>query len=233
MHYTTNPKAQYVNGLLDPKRLDSEVLKELLGDLGQYGYAGQIGQSPKPPGGGMFKPDTMPLLHHLSSMTNVVRTVRYWDKAGTQDAGCYTAGVKMSIMRNGSFVVWDVKKGRWGTDLREKIIKATAEADGRDVAVGIEQEPGSGGKESAEATVKRLAGFSVTKDRPTGDKIFRADPFSVQVNEGNVIMIRGDWNKEFKQELELFPLGTFKDQVDGSSGAFNMLTGKRQVRVIR
>lgn len=230
-------KKMYQNDLLDVNRLSWESLEELKADLGQYGYAGQVGQSPTVPGGGMFKPERMAILDHLSSDTNIMATVRYWDKAGTQDGGAYTVGLKMSLLRNGKFVIHDVVRGRWSTENREATILSTAEADALEhknkVRIGIEQEPGSGGKDSAFATTKMLAGHSVVKDRPTGDKIFRADPFSVQVNNGNVVMLKGDWNKAFKEELELFPNSTYKDQVDAGSGAFNMIARKKQVRSIR
>jgi predicted phage terminase large subunit-like protein len=229
-------KKYYVDDLMDPKRMSWDVLRQMEAILGQYGFAGQVGQNPTPPGGGMFHVDQFDIVDRLSSDTNIVKTVRYWDKAGTQGgSGARTAGVMMSVMANGKYVIHDVVKGRWETHEREKKIKRTAE---RDVMrypytrFGIEQEGGSGGKESAQATVRNMAGFSVTKDRPTGDKIFRADPFSVQVNEGQVILIRGDWIKDFKDELALFPLGTYKDQVDAASGAFAMLSGKREVRMI-
>ncbi len=48
-----------------------------------------------------------------------------------------------------------------------------------------------------------------------------------------VIVIQGDWNKAFKDELEMFPNGTYKDQVDAAAAGYNILTGKKQVRVIR
>ena len=48
-------------------------------------------------------------------------------------------------------------------------MRATAERDGGEVAVWLEQEPGSGGKESAEASIRNLAGFTVHADRVTGD----------------------------------------------------------------
>src|SRR5262249_54420238 len=41
--------------------------------------------------------------------------------------------------------------------------------------VGVEQEPGSGGKESAEATIRNLAGFRVFADKVTGSKEVRAE----------------------------------------------------------
>ncbi|HUW67303.1 MAG TPA: phage terminase large subunit [Candidatus Nanoarchaeia archaeon] len=217
----------YKNDLLDPVRMPWKVLSDLEADLGQYGYAGQIGQNPTPPGGSMFKVDHLSTLSTLPSPVHILKTVRYWDKAGTQNAGAYTAGVKMSLLVSGRWVVEDVKRGRWGTEERERIIRSVAEVDGRNVQIWIEQEPGSGGKESAEGTIRNLGGFSAYAERPTGDKVFRADPFSVQVNNGNVMMLIGSWHREFVEELRFFPYSTYKDQVDAASGAFSHLTEKK------
>lgn len=220
----------YKNDLLDAVRINWDVLRELETDLGQYGYAGQIGQNPVPPGGGMFKVDNFFVFESIPSSNPIVHEVRYWDKAGTADGGAYTVGVKMARLRDGKFIVTDVKRGQWAAEKREIIIKNTAEMDGRNCLVGLEQEPGSGGKESAEATVRNLAGFRVEVERPTGDKVFRADPYSVQVNYGNVYILRGEWNKAFIEEYRFFPFGTYKDQVDAGSGAFNRLVNKKIAR---
>lgn len=222
----------YRDDLLDPNRLSWDALNGLLEDLGQYGFAGQIGQNPAPPGGGMFRPDRMPVAESVREV-DIARTVRYWDKAASEDSGAYTCGVKMAFLKNRTFVILDVIRGQWAPETREKIIHNTAEIDGRKVTVFVEQEPGSGGKESVQATIKNLAGFAVYADRPTGDKIRRADPYSVQVNNGNVAMLRADWNRAYREELEVFPFGTYKDQVDASSGAFNLLVKKKEVRIIR
>lgn len=221
----------YIDGLMDPKRLGWKALNDALVELGQYGYAGQIGQDPTPPGGGMFKVDHLLLLepHLLHPEANVVRTVRYWDKAGSEGEGAYTVGLKMAKLKNGKYVVMDVIRGQWSSERREKIIRQAAEADGRHVEVGVEQEPGSGGKDSAEGTLRNLAGFTCFKEIPQGDKPWRADSYSVQVNAGNVIMLRADWNTTYKDELRYFPFSTYKDQVDASAGAFKRLTSGKQV----
>ena len=221
---------RYVDDLLDPIRMPWTVLDDLRADLGQYGFSGQVGQKPTPPGGGMFQVRNFQIIERMPPLISVVKMVRYWDKAGSEGAGAFTVGLKMALLKTGIFVVMDIKRGQWGTDTRESIIRKTAEADGSDVTVYVEQEPGSGGKESAEATIKNLAGFSCYADRPTGDKALRADPYSVQVNNGNVWLLRGDWNHEYMQELENFPNSTYKDQVDASSGAFNHLATKKIVR---
>lgn len=220
----------YTNDLLDPNRMPWSVLEDMQADLGQYGYAGQVGQNPVPPGGGMFKPDYFSIVDNLPTPANVGQVIRYWDKAGTKDAGAFTCGVKMAKLRTGKLVVIDVKRGQWASEERENIIRQTAEADGTSVIIYHEQEPGSGGKDSAQSTIRNLIGFSNYADRPTGDKIRRADPYSVQVNNGNVLLLRGDWNSKFIEEHRFFPFGRYKDQVDAASGAFTKLVQKRIVQ---
>jgi len=161
-----------------------------------------------------------------------VETVRYWDKAGSQGKGAYTVGVRMHRLTNDRWIIDDVVRGQWASEERERIMRETAVVDGYNVIVGIEQEPGSGGKDSADATIRSLAGFSCFKEPPTGDKVFRADSFSVQVNNGNVSLMVGEWNHAYIEELRFFPFSTYKDQVDASSGAFRRLSSKRIARRI-
>jgi predicted phage terminase large subunit-like protein len=206
--------------------------------LGQYGYAGQIGQTPTKPTGGMFDVSKLNTVYSMPQPHDIEAVIRYWDKAGTQDGGAYTAGVGMLKYRNGRFLVFNSNRGQWATHIREEKIKQTSNADlsilnyiNQPPSIWLEQEPGSGGKESAEATIARLAGFSIRAEAPTGDKVYRADPFSVQVNWGNVDILHGDWNQEFIDELRFFPKGRYKDQVDAGSGAFNKLVKAKEVKV--
>ncbi len=220
----------YVNGLLDPVRLSRKVLEQAKVSLGQFGYAGQMQQNPVPLGGGMFKVDRI-TVDPVPPLANFKAMCRFWDKAGTKGGGAYTAGVLMGQTITNQFWILDVVRGQWDSADREKIIKQTAQLDGYKVIIGLEQEPGSGGKESAQASVRNLAGFRVRVERPTGDKVMRADPFSVQVNGENV-RIKSDakWGRVYLDELQFFPFSTYKDQVDASSGAFTVLTHPR-VRV--
>jgi len=220
----------YKDGLMDPVRLPRTVLNENKAVAGEYGYAGQFLQWPVPLGGGMFKTDRIKIVEQRP--IKIKKRIRFWDKAGTEGGkGAFTVGVLMSEGREGGFYVEDVIRDRWDSSAREAKIKQVAIMDGYGVLIGIEQEPGSGGKESAENTVKNLAGWRVKIDKPSGSgssKELRADPFSVQVNNGNVYMVRGDWNAEYISELSFFPYSTYKDQVDASSGAFNQLSQRRR-----
>lgn len=229
-------KKYYINGLLDPVRMPQKVLDEFEETLGQYGYAAQFGQSPTPPKGGMFKVDQIQTVYDIPIGDTIVQTVRWWDKASTDakskwgKSAAYTCGVKMSVLKSGKYIIQDVVRGKWSSDERERKIRSVAELDGIAVKIWHEQEPGSGGADSARATITdTLAGFSSYAERSTGSKVERADPFSVQVNNGNVLMIEAPWNKEFLDEGRFFPYSKFKDQIDAASGAFIKISKKRRV----
>lgn len=83
----------------------------------------------------------------------------------------------------------------------------------------------SGGIESALYTVRNLAGFKVYVDKAISAKEARAEPFAIQVDNGNVSLLEGNWNTPYLSEIGSFPRGRYKDQVDASSGAFRMLCG--------
>lgn len=207
--------------LLWPERFGEEEIAELEEDLGQYGAAGQLQQRPAPRGGGMFMVERFKIVETLPG--NITKSVRYWDKAATEDAGCKTAGVKMHKSRDNLYYIDDSVTGQWSAGKREARIKQNAEIDGVGTKVWVEQEGGSGGKESAESTVKNLAGFVIKADKVTGSKEVRAHPYSIQVEAGNVHLVNGPWVKDFIHEHEFFPRGMFKDQVDAAAGAFNKL----------
>jgi len=89
----------------------------------------------------------------------------------------------------------------------------------------VEQEPGSGGKESAEGTVRGLTGYTVRIDKVTGAKEIRAEPYATQVEWQNVVVIKNPlWTHLFIEEHRFFPRGKNKDQVDAAAMAFSALS---------
>lgn len=205
------------------KSLDFLLARKAI--LSESSWESLYQQSPFVVSGGIFPVDKFGFIDRVD-MSEVQRSVRYWDKAGTKDGdGAETSGTLMHVLKNGRYVIPSVIHDRWSYLEREQRIKSTAQADGYRTEVYVEQEPGSGGKESAERTILNLAGFRAYADRPTGDKALRAEPYAAQVQAGNVLLVRGEWNRQFLEEHEYFPYGKLKDMVDSSSGAFNKLAG--------
>jgi predicted phage terminase large subunit-like protein len=216
---TLEPDTREPGTALCPERRPLHKLLRIAKTIGSYFFAALFQQRPAPAEGGMFK--TFPIVNAVPSNCT---WVRYWDKAGTQGGkGARSAGVKMARTPSGEYIITHIVKGRWSAGEREKIIRETTEIDGIEVYQWVEQEPGSGGKESAENTVKNLEGFVCKIERVTGDKETRAQPMSAQTEIGNVKLLKGDWNQEFVDEARVFPNGRYKDQIDAAGGAFNKL----------
>lgn len=210
---------------LAPLRFSREALEEFKRDLGSVVWGALYQGVPRPLEGSRFKREWFS--HFVDAVPKEAKRVRYWDKAGTEDGGAFTAGVLVAVHR-GLVYIEDVVKGQWSAMEREDIIRQTAELDaqkyGRSgVKIWLEQEPGSGGKESAEATIRRLAGFSVRKETVTGDKDVRLEPFAAQAEAGNLRLKRARWNQEYIEEFVALPNGTYRDQSDATAGAFNKL----------
>lgn len=220
---TPDPRAEEGEPLWPQQYGDAE-LRDLEGALGQYGTAGQLQQRPAPREGGMFK--VVNLIHNTIKEVPqelIAKSVRYWDKAGTAGSGCLTAGVLVHQLKDRTYLIADVVAGQWGALEREEHILSTAMLDGKKVRIWVEQEPGSGGKESAEATVRNLSGFVCKADRVTGSKETRAEPLAAQVEGGNVFVLDRPWTKDLIDEMEMFPNGKYKDRTDATAGAFNKL----------
>jgi predicted phage terminase large subunit-like protein len=165
----------------------------------------------------------------------VVRAIRYWDRAASQakknSTASWTAGVKVLQVRGrvgSTFIVADVRRFQGRPAAVERSIVTTATQDGQQVEVGIEQDPGQAGVAEASYYTRALAGWPVRAITVGANKERRAVPASAQAEAHNIGYVRGAWNDEFFLELENFPDGLNNDQVDGLSGAIGqMLEGSR------
>ncbi len=186
-------------------------------------------QLPTPLDGDLFRPDQIQVIDALAA--GRIDWVRGWDFASTDGAGDFTAGPKLGRLPTGQYVIGDMVRGQWGPDRRDKALENTAALDGRQVRISIPQDPGQAGKTQVLYLTRGMPGYRIVSSPESGDKIVRAEPFAAQVNVGNVLMLRGDWNKALIDELRSFPNGKHDDQVDGLSRAFAELITKRPMTI--
>lgn len=219
-----------VGELLWPAAFDAVKVAELDMDLRAVGPdvpAGQLQQRPTRRGGRFFETEKMEIVDAAPAMASRVRA---WDKAATDEGGDWTAGVRVSVAE-GVVYIEHVARAQIETFARNKMIKQVAKLDGSAVAIHIEQEPGSGGKDSALVSIKELAGYIVHAKPVTGSKQTRAAALAAQVHVGNVKIVRGAWNRDFILELQAFPTGSHDDQVDAASLGFLKLAAEVDVDV--
>ena len=216
--------------LLFPDRFPAEQVAELERTLGSYATAGQLQQRPVPRGGGLFK---RAWFETVRALPTGCRFVRGWDLAATEDSeAAATAGVLMALAPDGRFFIAHVVREQVGPMAVERLMKATADQDvatyGK-VRGSYPQDPGQAGKAQAQHIMRHvLVGHDYHFSPETGDKETRALPLAAQAEAGNVFLVEGQWNEAFLSEVEAFPMGKWKDQVDAASRAFTELTTKRQ-----
>jgi len=206
--------------LLFPERFPEETVASLERTMGSYAAAGQLQQRPAPREGGMFKKAWFPIVRAIPAGT---RFVRGWDLAATEGAGDWTAGVKIGRQKNGRFIIAGVARDRKATAGVEQMLVNTASQDGYMCEISIPQDPGQAGKAQASYYIGKLAGYTARATPESGDKETRAGPLAAQAEAGNVDVLEGDWNEQFFDEITVFPNGSYDDQVDGASRAFNAL----------
>lgn len=216
----TDPRAT-PGELLFPARFPREVVERDKKIMGDYAVAGQFQQRPAPIKGGIIKTDQFRVVDAIPAGS--INWRRGWD-LGATIGGDYTAGVKIGALADGRYVIADIARDQLETNERDQLIKNTADRDGRAaVTQDIPQDPGQAGKGQVSAFAKLLAGHALHFSPETGDKVVRATPFASQVNAGNVLLLRGAWNDAFINECKTFPGGSYDDQVDAVSRAFNGL----------
>ncbi len=192
----------------------------------------------RPAGGLYFKANQAPIVSVVPD--KIIGICRAWDLAATEQtpqnkSPDKTAGVLMARLRNGQFIVLDVFTGCLNASGVRQAVRSIAMQDRinyRCNNIHIPQDPGQAGKEQAQSYVGFLAGFNVQTERVNGSKINRAEPFASQWQQGNILLLRGDWNKPYTNELSSFPDGLHDDLVDASADAFNYLTKIRNFGVL-
>ncbi len=180
--------------------------------------------------GKMFNRNWFKIIEKAQAPMDIYK-VRFWDLASTEPAKGkdpdWTSGALVGVYQ-GQYYVFDVAHFQKTPKGTADKIKAVAEVDGKEIEVWMEQEGGSSGPIATDFYAREiLKGFAFRSEHPTGSKAVRANPFSTAAENGNVLLVRGDWINAFLDEAESFPEGEHDDQVDACSGAVNVLNSHR------
>lgn len=160
------------------------------------------------------------------------REVRAWDLAATRPTPenpdpDWTVGLKAGITADGLIVITDLVKARENPGEVERLLAATAAADGPRVVQRIPEDPGQAGKAQTRHLIRSLPGVTVRAERVTGDKVTRFGPASARAYKGLIAVMRAPWNDWLFAQLEAFPGGAHDDAADALSDAVDELTRRR------
>ena len=221
---------RYMNGLLDTVRLNRNALQGLRVDLGTYGYAGQIMQTPHPDEGGILKKSFFPIITHEEFNTKVKDKKIVWeffmDTAYTDKTkNDPSALMSVCLFENNAYI--KRSKTVW-LELPELIteIKLFVASEGYTSLSRIFVEPKASGL-SVVQTIKKETGLNIISlDPPKDSKVTRVQSASPVLESKRVFLIEGNWNTNFIEEAAAFPNGSHDDQVDNLTAMVNKFLSK-------
>lgn len=215
------PSVSEDGSALWPERYPIDALMGIKSAVGSRVFEALYQGRPTPLDGGFFRADW---IRYGRPFPRSARRCRYWDKAATSGGGDWTVGVLMAY-ESGRYCIEDVVRLQGSPSEVQARIRLTAETDGTETAIRMEQEPGSSGVDAIDLYARTiLTGYDFRPERVTGDKATRANGLAAALENGNLTMVRAEWNRALIDEMMEFPLGAHDDQVDAMSGAFRELS---------
>lgn len=219
---------KYVDGLLDPLRLNVAALEEAKIDLGSKGYAGQYQQTPTTEGGNIVKRDwfrTMTqadfkALRYNETMHFYLDTAYNKKKlrADNDPSGIIAA----CRIGNNIYIADAMKVWKEMPDLL-RFLPEYMSANGADDRSTLNVEPRANG-ESVIQMLRELTTLNVKETAtPKDSKEVRLRAVSPRIECGRVYLVEGNWNDEFLTEVCGFPTQPHDEYVDVLGYAINDL----------
>jgi phage terminase large subunit-like protein len=161
---------------------------------------------------------------------NIVRSVRFWDKAATKPSPTnpdpdWTRGVRVRQLDNGFFVFDELQSLRDGPAIVDERIKLTAQIDAIECEVGMWQDPGQAGVVDVEHAQKLLYGFAFQTIKATKNLETYAKVWTGLAKTGKLLFLRREYLPEVYAELEGFPFRKHDDIMSGLCGCMVTLLG--------
>ena len=214
----TELASRYVDGLLDPRRLNRKVLGMQKADLGLRAFSGQYAQNPVIEGGNIVKRDWLPIMDvsdfsYLSRANNAV--VHFFlDTAYTKENRNDPTGIISATSINGKvYIIEAVKVNKEFPELI-KFIPSWVRSNDYTNESTVRVEPKANGL-SIIQQLKDITDLNITKTAiPKDSKETRLHSNTGIIECGRVVLVRGSWNESFLTEVTGFPAMQHDEYVD-------------------
>ncbi len=209
-------RSNYVDGLLDPIRLNREVLAEMRSDLGAQNYSGQFEQNPVAEGGNIVKRDwfkivdttTFAAIYKMQPVHFFVDTA-YTSKQDNDPTGILAA----CKIRNDIYITGAQKVRKEFPELISFLKKYTS-MNGYDARSTLRIEPKANGLSVIQQLKAQTNLNVVSTPTPKDSKEVRLHTSSPTIEAGHVCLVAGAWNDEFLTEVCGFPAMAHDEYVD-------------------
>lgn len=206
----------YIDGLLDPVRLDREALRRMLSSLGSAGYAGQMQQRPAPPEGNIIKGEWLQTetIGNFNSLRSRHPIIFFLDTAYTEETSNDPSGIIATCKLDNTLYILNAKKVRMGFPELVRFVQGFARQNGYDHQSSIRIEPKANGL-SLIQQLRASTSLNVTQTpSPSESKEIRLNAIAPTLECGRVKLIEGAWNRDFVDEVTGFPMMKHDEYVD-------------------
>lgn len=194
-------KLQYVNGLLDPHRLNMDVLKDIKAQIGTHSYGTQFLQDPQPTDGGIVKASWI----HINRDYSSDKPIHFWiDPAYTDNINNDPTGIIGTRHQNGVLTVVWAKQYWLEFPKLVKQLLLDIDLQGHSTQSKVYIEPKASGL-SLIQQLKQSTTLNVFQDEALkqlkGDKDDRLKAVSPAIESGRVHMVPASWNDTLLEQL--------------------------------
>ena len=169
----------------------------------------------RPETSGLVKREWFKESKHEPAWTDIVKTVRAYDFAGTlksPDSGYdpdYTASVKMSKLKDGTYFIHDIRRTRIRFGEWKQFILDAAKEDGNKVDIILPIDPGVSAKAATTMLSREISeeGYFVRTMKATGKKVDRFRPFASMCMNGGIGILTNcaiDYENNIVNDLGFF-----------------------------
>lgn len=158
---------------------------------------------------------------------DLISVARGWDMAfSASENADYTVGVKIGIGRDKKYYILDMQRFRVDSEQLANKLASTILADGQNCRQYIEKNGRSQEFIRVLNRDARLYGHTLSGRRVDSSKLNRAMHFILKLAEGDLKIVKGQWNATMQGEMLSFTGNKDKrdDIVDATSICFNNLT---------
>ena len=225
-----DPLGRKVGEALFPERYDVAQLADRKRVLGTVFYNAIFQQDPVDEDSKLTDKNWIEIIDNLPNNINAWEFARIWDFGGGKGKeNDPSVGTLLAVDKSTQqAIIVDVIRKRMTPQTVEDTVRRTAEQDGEDCQIIIEQEPGASGIAIISHYVNQVLGeYRVSGQRASLNKVTRAQPFLAACEAGKVRMLKRKWNKIYLDEFDDFPEGNHDDQVDTCAIGYNELLGKK------
>lgn len=218
----------YTDGLLDPIRINKNILQKRKQELGAFGYAGQYDQNPHPEGGGKIKREWFNFIHEKEVPGSL--TFDLWvDGAYTKQTENDPTGLMLCAFTDNKLYITRFHSAHLEMPELLKLIPNFVTSFNEKSRVFIE--PKATGKTLKQLLVKdtHINAVEIESHLVSEGKEARIQTAAPKCEAGRVYIVSGKWNDDFIHQLEGFPTAKHDEAVDLIGYAVDYYFDKRRV----